>query len=356
MKLGKTSEIYRILKERLDGGVYQPGSKFPSCGRIAEEFGINKMTANKIVSMLMGEGCLVRTGSNRTGIQVKDSLLQKARGTLAFLGRISPYVSLVLNGVVKETRNSDFLLLLESPDMADFHRRVQFLRRSGVSGVISISCGIPELPPDMRQVCIDIPNPPENAPPNVYFINSDNYQGGFNIMSEILRRGHREILIFSSERFARGLSLPVLPRVRGMQHAMMKSGISDAESRCFYAMPGSLSDARNFLRIYLEKYPETTVIAADSDGSAHLIAEAARTLGISCPGSIALTGFGNITMLPIATVDQNAEYQGQLAARKLIGMEQEERQFSAEDSRIELVETTLVKTDHIPIRLHPQSL
>ena len=84
------------------------------------------------------------------------------------------------------------------------------------------------------------------------------------------------------------------------------------------------------------------------DNNAELIHRAALEMGIECPGKIALTGFGNVSKLPIATVDQNPYHQGELAARTLISKElNDDITFSA----IENVETSLVNSDSIPIKL-----
>ena len=179
-------------------------------------------------------------------------------------------------------------------------------------------------------------------------MNSDNFYGGIQLVEEILRRGHKEILLFSSERFLLSPTASVMPRVQGFYDALKKAGCSNIEQRTFYGASRSLADARFFLENYLKRFPETTLILTDTDGSAEFIHKAARQLGISCPGDIALTGFGNVTLLPIATVDQNPERQGELAARYLIRFQEQ----GAPDVPVnEYVETKLVNVEDIPIRL-----
>ena len=56
-------------------------------------------------------------------------------------------------------------------------------------------------------------------------------------MSEIIRRGHREILIFSSERFSFDRNAPKTPRVSGFHQIMQQNGINDFEERTFYLVP-----------------------------------------------------------------------------------------------------------------------
>ena len=97
---------------------------------------------------------------------------------------------------------------------------------------------------------------------------------------------------------------------------------------------------------HLKKYPASTLICTDSDNSADLLHRAGQELGVEIPGKIALTGFGDVTHLPIATVNQNPERQGELAARHLIDRNEDP---SLEVPREELVETSLVNEECIPI-------
>ena len=138
------------------------------------------------------------------------------------------------------------------------------------------------------------------------------------------------------------------PRIRGFHQVLKENGISDFAKRTFYGASASLADAKHFLRTGLEKFPRTTLIAADSDGSADLVHAAALQLGLECPGRLALTGFGCVTHLPVANVNQNPERQGELAARYLID-------YAATGvcsaSFCERVETSLTGVECIPIRL-----
>ena len=51
--MGITERIYHELKRRLENGVYLSGSRFPSETSLADEFSVNKMTMNKVVSLLV---------------------------------------------------------------------------------------------------------------------------------------------------------------------------------------------------------------------------------------------------------------------------------------------------------------
>lgn len=344
--MNTTEKICNELRSRLEQGVYAPGSRFPSESMLADEFAVNKMTMNKVVSLLVERKYLIR-GIRGAGTRVAE-LNSVSRGAIAFLSPLTPYTICVLRGVYAEALRHNFTVLVESPSIEDFRNRMLILQNMGVSGVVSVTYGLPYLPEKMLLFCVDSEPRPAPADQQVHFINSDNFQGGCQMMSEILRRGHREILIFSSERFFSAVNAPKTPRVCGFHKIMEQAGITDFEERTFYSPPQSVEDAKRFLKLYLKVFPETTLIAADSDGSVALLHSAALELGIDCPGSIALTGFGNVTHLPIANVNQNPERQGELAARYII-----EYAASGKCSAppLEHIETSLTGVEHIPIIL-----
>ena len=343
--MNKTDKIFAELKKRLEDGIYPENSKFPSESLLADEFNVNKMTINKIVSMLAEQKYLIR-GLRGAGTKVAE-ISARPRGAIAFLSPLTPYTIQILRGVYAEAIRFNFHVIVESPPIDELEHRLKMLQNANIKGVISATYGIPKLPEDMLLFCIDA-NPAGNNP-QVHFINSDNYLGGTQMMTEILRHGHREILIFSSERFHSDRNAPKTPRVQGFHKIMQNNGINDFEERTFYSAPSSVADAKYFLETYLKRFPATTLIAADSDGSAAILHSAALQLGIDCPGKIALTGFGNVSPLPIANVNQNPERQGELAARHLIDytITGKNNAPSAEN-----VETSLTNIELIPIILN----
>ena len=343
--MGISERIYRELKRRLEQGVYPAGSRFPSEALLADEFNVNKMTMNKIVSVLAGENYLLR-GVRGAGTRVADFNNLRPRGVIAFIAKLLPYETRILNGIISECSQNNYTTVIESPRSGDLLHRLQFLKNSGVTGIISAGYGTFEVPEGMIHFCLDYDPPRESLPLRTHFMNSDNFNGGVKLVNEVLRRGHREILIFSSERYLLSPTASVMPRVQGFNEALRQAGYTDIEERTFYGTSQSLADAEYFLENYLKRFPRTTLIMTDTDGSAELIHKAARQRGISCPGDIALTGFGNVTLLPIATVDQNPERQGGLAARYLMKFRE---QGEPEEIVKEYVETRLTGIEDIPL-------
>ena len=344
--MNTAEKIFNELRIRLENGVYIPGSRFPSESMLADEFSVNKMTMNKVVSLLAERKYLIR-GVRGAGTRVAE-ISSIARGAIAFLSPLTPYTICVLRGVYAEAVRHNFTVMVESPAIEDFSSRMEILQNQGVCGIVSATWRLPCLPEKMLIFCVDSEPYPVPADKHVHFINSDNFQGGCQMMNEIMRRGHREILIFSSERFHTAVNAPKTPRVCGFHHIMEQNGITDFEERTFYSPPASIEDAKRFLKLYLKAFPKTTMIAADSDGSAGLINSAALELGVDCPGKITLTGFGNVLNLPIANVDQNPERQGELAARYII---EYANSGKCPAPLHEKIATTLTGVEHIPIIL-----
>lgn len=345
--MNKSEEIFQILKQRLEEGFYPPGKNFPSGSDLADEFSVNKMTMNKIVSLLVQEQYLLR-GTRGAGTRVKD-LIRRSKGSIAFLSPLTPYAVRVLQGAYIEACRHNYTLIVESPHVEDLQPRLDLLCGSGVKGVVSVAYGVPVLPGEMILACVDCD--PRTVPPGrkVFFINSDNQQGGRRMMEEIFRRGHREILLYSTQLTLEQARKSASARIRSFHEVMKANGVSDCKKRTFSGRADSAADAREFLLQALNAYPQTTLIAADSDPGAAQIHRAALELGIPCPGKIALTGFGEVTTLPIASVNQNPERQGELAVRTLI-QSLDKWEEPSPRSMIR-VETSLTNVEQIPILL-----
>lgn len=342
--MNRTETIYEELIRRLDAGKYPPGSKFPSESALSEEFAVSKLTINKIVSMIAGTGRLCR-GARGAGTRVAKEFFHP-RGSLYYLGPLTRYSLRTISGIQSECLTRGYLPVVFDPKGEEIGRCLQMLNGGNAVGVVSMQLGI--LPPagDLNMFFLDYSMPHFRFRPHLHYLNSDNYTGAKDLMNEILKHGHREIAIYSAQRYFISPEAPVTPRVKGFQTAMLAAGIEDYEARTFYGSGELLSEAESILKQILKKYPETTLICADSDGAAGLIHIAAEKLGIRCPGEIGLTGFGSTLEMKIPTVDQNPELQGKLAARYLIDFAEGKR--SDETMTDELVPVSLANLENLP--------
>ena len=343
-----TEKIYQTLKNRLEESHYPAESKFPSEYALAEEFGVSKVTANKIVARLVEQGYLQR-GVRGSGTWVLKRLFRPA-GSIAVIGKLFPFSNKILKGVQQECLLNGYFPLLFSPEAEELNACLHILNPQNVSGIVSIGYGKIRSEWELPVVCMDYSLPHRRFEDNICFIGSDDYSGGRQMMDEILRRGHREIAIFSSERYVFNPSAAVPARIRGFHSALKDAGLPRLIDRTFYGMPDSLPDARECIMRIRKKYPETSLICTDSDHSAELLDSVMRTMGIPFPEKITITGFGNVSLLPIASVDQNPERQGHLAVQQILDFRRNpDKPFHPV---VEPVETVLVRADHIPMRVH----
>ncbi len=340
----KSEKIYGVLKQRIADGTYAPGARFPSEDTLLVEFGVSKVTINKIVSRLAAEGLLIR-GVRGAGTRVAPQVF-RPRGNIAFIGRLNAYSMAILHGVQQECLRQNFFPAVFSPEAEALPYCLGMMNPKTVTGIITVGYGILKPECDLPLVCLDYNFPHTVSCGHVHFIGSNNFLGGKAMIREVLKRGHREIAIFSAERFVFGMDAPIAPRVQGFHDALREAGYGNPGERTFYGMPDSPADARACLTAILKKYPETSIICADSDHSAEMISQAAKAMNISCPGRIALTGFGNVTHLEIASVNQHPERQGQLAVRWILSG----RESTLIEGK-EIVETEVTGAEFIPIRL-----
>ncbi|NMA21043.1 MAG: substrate-binding domain-containing protein [Lentisphaerae bacterium] len=339
--MNKTQAILDQLQQRLVQGQYPPGSKFPSEYTLADEFKVSKVTINKIVSLLVEKGYLQR-GPRGAGTKVAPG---GSSGILAYIAPPTRYNNKILMGILSECVRQNYLLMYENSRTVDLELRVSQMIRQGVGGFLCLDRNNFPIPPQYPMVWLDCGLEPRPEHENCLFINSDDLDGGRKMMTEIFNRNHRDVLVYSSERYTLRQDNQLSPRLQGFLQIMQEWGVSDPERRIFYGARGALEDAILFLDKYLPKFPACTIIAADTDSGAQLLHRASLLLHRKIPGNVALTGFGNITDLPIATVDQQPERQGVIAVRELLQAIKKKRPIRKQS---ELIPTSLSGLEHIP--------
>lgn len=309
--MSKLSTVVDALRSELNSGAYAPGSRFPSEYRLAEKYAVNKTTANKAVAVLVSEGLLSRGG--RGGGTLVEQSQPFPLKQFAYIGNIqNPYYALLFYGLQQAALAQYYLLNIIAPPADQLCRFLPKLSAARISGIFSCSYGF------IDAASIPVIYLEENAFPfasGCHFVTCDSYLGGYQMMQELLKRNHRNIVIF----FRHGHTPS---RIKGFHQAMQEAGIMDVHERTFQAFEASSSfECQHFLQKILQLYPGLTAIASTSDNDIALISKAADQLGIPWRGKIAMTGFGKVAgisdLLPIATVDQHPQQIGQEA---LLGM------------------------------------
>ncbi len=319
--MNKSSEISRQLIHELSAGRYPPDSRFPSEYSLARRFNVSRLTANKVVSSLVGAGYLVR-GVRGSGTRVARAALH-SKGRIIYLGSIlHPNEVKALQGILSTSQANGYTLEIAKP--AEQNLKEFLMRHNGDNDTVGIvTIGYWNMPdeycPRIPMIYLDMPDPIYHA--DKHYVATPNLEASKRLMGEFLSRGHREIVIYTSPNYQ---FQHATYRVQGFQETMRRAGIRDVEKRTFAAMDYTDEDAVENLRRILSRYPKTTLVATTSDDLVRTMLQAMKALGIPHPGPITLTGFGNIsdisTMHQIPTVEQNYFQIGVQACTALIDL------------------------------------
>jgi len=342
MNLSET--ISATLLQELKDGVYPVGSHFPSEYMLASRFNVNKHTTNKAVGILVTKGLLQRLERGGGTKVISDQIFP--RKTFAFLcKKLTPYAIRLFQGAQSMALRSGCVIFPIPGFQENANHYLELLNPQVVQGILSTQTGIIKSPYDINIVYLDYNFP--FCTQNCSFVNSDFLESGKKMMEEILLRNHREIIIFNTERFAYFKTSTTHPRINGFCEVMQKYGIEDIQKRSYLCIPHKIEAIQRTLIDILKRYPKTTVIATDSDETAELLWEAARLEKIFLGDKIAITGFGHVSHLPIASVEQYPETMGEVGVQLLLKQLQNDK--SSYIPVHEKIKSKIVNLEYLPI-------
>ena len=332
----KIGTILQTLRAELNAKKYALNSRFPSEYLLAERFGVNKTTANKAVALLTAEGYLKRGRGGQGTIVVRQDAFPKKH--IVFIGDIKhSFIALLLYGVQAAALADHSLVSLAAPPPENLNEVLNELKTMKIDGIITISYWFL---PDIEIPIIYLEDKVGNMKTPDY-VACDSYQAGYQMMRELLRRGHRDIVLLF-----RMQNNP--DRLRGYYDAMREAGIMDYEKRTFLVMEATSGESKLLLKQIIRKYPNFTAIAASSDDDIHNMIISMRQEGVEWEYRKAMAGFGNVPgisdVYPIATVDQHPVRLGAEAYRLLL-----EKIDNPEKTVQKLLDTELVNLQNIPV-------
>ena len=304
----KTRQLFRQLRERIESGIYPVGSRFPSEYLLAEEFAVNKKTANKAVDMLVSTGLLKRGIGGAGTVVVKN--FEFPRGQIAFFSDPTSYHMRILTGVQKCALEYGYAVTVFFPETTDCGELIASLVNSNVCGFVFCSqFGYLADKTGLPAVLVD--HLPENDS-SVDALNTDDRLGGKLMMDEVLRRNHRKIAVYST-----GRHYPIRQfRVAGFMESMREAGIVFPQKQIFYGTVFDDCSAAEALQQILEQEPEISIIVCDADDAACSMLKAVRKM----KKAITITSFGNSLNGAdrLAAIEQFPEKLGSAACRRLM--------------------------------------
>ena len=152
----------------------------------------------------------------------------------------------------------------------------------------------------------------------------DNFGGGYEAASYLLKLGHRQVGMIASEGDQHVELLgPGSSRIQGMQAAFKDAGVE-------YSLHLQIEDSTSNIELgyraaktLLDRAPQITAIFALTDQTAVGVYHRANELGLSIPEDISVVGFDNIPLAShivpqLTTIAQPFELMGEIATRILL--------------------------------------
>jgi DNA-binding LacI/PurR family transcriptional regulator len=231
-----------------------------------------------------------------------------------------PLVLLILQGIESEITVRGYNILLSTPRLtisgSDEH--YQSLLQSGyIEGLIAID-NVPEasaLQPARER---NIPSIAIGYHPHEFFVRSDDYSGGQQLMRHVLDLGHRKIGIVevpAEQHFS------IAGRAEGMRAAAEEAGVSFESLPMAYGDFSVQSGADAAAKL-LREHPDLTALVCLNDRMAMGAIQAARAAGRDVPGNLTVVGYDDIPAAatfapPLTTVNQQGIELGRAGARML---------------------------------------
>jgi LacI family transcriptional regulator len=150
-------------------------------------------------------------------------------------------------------------------------------------------------------------------------VGMDNAESMKSMATYLLGLGHRQFGMITDAAVSNDRTEA---RRGGAMRALLQAGV-DLEASRVMEVPYSVANGRAGLRTLLDAHPEITAVMCTSDALALGALAESRTLGLSVPRDLSITGYDDIEMSahsdpPLTTVNVPALEIGRLAADRLV--------------------------------------
>lgn len=305
----KQDTVLAWLKGEILSGRLGAGDKIPSEYDLAEQLKVNKTTANKAVAQLVAEGLLIRRGRGagtfvNTGFFIRGSIM-------AIMAIPHPYFALIAHGIARAALGRGYNLNLCTPPPELVGKLLSSLDPGQTKGILTCSYGKIELEKDIPIIHLDM-DPMQNQMVK-RLICADCFDGAYLVTREFITNGHSNLAYVGSRLLG--------SRAEGFLKAMNEAGnYSSSAGRVFFH-DGSPAACTRLLAEILRKLPDVTGLVTGSDNDAFMLSKAGKNRGITIPGDISLSGFGNCESicepLALTSVEQHPVELGACAVERL---------------------------------------
>lgn len=318
-------QIYRVLKDEMESGVFKHGELIPPEDQLAREFDVSRVTIRNALRRLQDEGYIERKRGFGTMVCYSPESTRDERAVAVLMVDIMrPLFAEMVKGIQSKLDKEGFkLILCDTENVTEKERSYLVRYKDEVAGfIIAPVTGTRNhsyfgqlLGEEIPFVFIDRYLPEFNIDAVV----SDNVQGGYVATRHLLELGHRRIAILS-EPEASSLS----DRIHGAERAYAELGLALDPALVFSAESRGFDNGRETVVRVVRDCPDVTAAFCLNDDIAWGCLNGLAEAGVRVPAEFSVVGFDNLIhtaqlLQPLTTVDQPKLEMGRRAAEILLG-------------------------------------
>lgn len=307
--------IYAHLRSKIDSGQLTTGDRLPTERELSEQFHVSRITAQKALEKLHGEGSITRHPGRGSFVTEKPASRVDAHGpvtlpatTDTLIGLVLPelgesYGLRLLSGIERSADDNNLLLAIcRSYGRQDAEvRAIQRLLALGVKGLIVFPVNGEHYNPEILRLHVDgfplmlvdkyLPGVP------VCSVSTDNKTAAESLTRHLIELGHRHIGFCSPSPED---TVTLEDRRDGFLNALESARIPFHPEWALTNLPtetpaadnaGYGSEHNDILTQYLQKHTDiTAVVATEFQAAAHLLL-AARRIGLRVPEDLSIACF-----------------------------------------------------------------
>lgn len=316
------------LENLITDGYYQPGDALPTFKDLSKKYNVSLMTINHSIRELSTRGRIVR----KRGKGVFVTGTEEGRKKTYLVGLVvpdlaNPYFSQLAKEVQQKLFEHDYALITQSTsgDLVAMNRCIRQLYNRDVEGILAVPLEIdqPEQEEMLWKLKLErIPfvyiNDRFSRVPSDYAI-VDVALGMQMIAKHLLEYGHTRIGCVSAEPYIEITDL----KIRTLIKTLREAGANNPEQYVIISDKQHEDGGFEAALELLQHPDQPSAVVATNDLIATGVMRAAKSLGLSIPGDLSVTGFDDIDAArlsdpPLTTVRQPVEVIADKAVSILI--------------------------------------
>jgi len=335
-------QIKEYLLEEIRKGKIKPGEKIPSEEKLAEIFGVSRMTAREAILELINEGYFFRVFGKGTflkeDIEDKKEILKKKIVIKVPNLKNSFYYQIISGAEIVFTHKGyEFKILTDRDNQIGEKNIFESVLKEKEVALLLISSYythtniniLKKIVEKKPVVVVDVKIPGIK----VDTVISDDFKGGYMITEHLIETGYKKILHLAGPSGDSSAD----ERRKGYLECVKKYELKPEIRYTKWELEDGYFEIK---KVFLNRKDIEAVFCCNDEVAIGCY-KGLKEFGIKVPEDVGIAGYGNMDIgrvieVPFTTVDQSAEKMGKIAANLLIEKIEGKRKLSqAEEIKVE---------------------